>query len=304
VKPWSAAWAGASLRFWTREKPTDHFATSSGGFVADVLVGEIRRLDEQLDRPDTFTIVDVGAGDGSLLRALAERVDGELSRRLRLIGVDVRPDRLPGIEWITARWPGESGIDPIVGLVMAHEWLDEIPCDVVERDADGIDRIVLVDEDGREHLGPAADSAARAWMRRWWPLTEPGQRAEIGQPRDEAWRWLTGQLVAGAAVATDYGHVRADRPERWPAGTLAAYRGGRIVPPVPDGNVNITAHVAMDSCADAVPGTTMTTQREMLSHVTIPQSQPAQEFADRSALRRLRDPAGAGAFTWLRWETP
>ncbi len=66
---------------------------------------------------------------------------------------------------------------------------------------------------------------------------------------------MAGIVSDGLAIAIDYGHVRADREAgAWDGGTLAGFRRGRLVPPVPDGSCNITAHVAMDSCAAAVAG--------------------------------------------------
>ena len=74
-------------------------------------------------------------------------------------------------------------------------------------------------------------------------------RAEIGRPRDDAWADAVGaRAAAGCALAVDYGHLRADRP---PVGTLTGYRGGRQVPPVPDGRCDVTAHVAIDAVAAA-----------------------------------------------------
>jgi hypothetical protein len=42
--------------------------------------------------------------------------------------------------------------------------------------------------------------------------------------------------------------LRSARPR---PGSLAGYRGGRQVDPVPDGSCDITSHVALDSCAAA-----------------------------------------------------
>ncbi|MFF3767119.1 SAM-dependent methyltransferase [Streptomyces sp. NPDC001922] len=77
---------------------------------------------------------------------------------------------------------------------------------------------------------------------------EPGLRAEIGAPRDEAWARAVGCLRRGLAVAVDYAHTREDRPL---FGTLTGFRDGREVRPVPDGSCDITAHVALDACAAA-----------------------------------------------------
>ena len=79
-------------------------------------------------------------------------------------------------------------------------------------------------------------------------------RAEIGSSRDDAWAAITGMLDAGAAVAIDYGHTRAERVAgTWDGGTLVGYRDGHVVTPVADGSCNLTAHVAIDSVAAAVP---------------------------------------------------
>jgi SAM-dependent MidA family methyltransferase len=86
-----------------------------------------------------------------------------------------------------------------------------------------------------------------------------------------------GTLEAGLAVAVDYGHTRAGRP---PFGTLTAYRDGRQTVPVPDGTMDLTAHVAMD----ALPGT-LTTQRHALHALGVHGRRPPLALA-------ARDPAG------------
>ena len=66
---------------------------------------------------------------------------------------------------------------------------------------------MLVDTDGTESARAAPpDPADRAWLDRWWPLAEPGDRAEVGRPRDQAWAAAVGRIERGVAVAIDYGH--------------------------------------------------------------------------------------------------
>src|SRR5512135_438643 len=111
--------------------------------------------------PDPLDLVDVGAADGRLLLAVAAAVPANLRRRLRLTGVDLRPrpDRLsPWVRW-AARTP--SGV---VGLLVANEWLDVVPLDVVKGG-----RLVLVDRAGRERPGPPPGAADVAWLDAWWP---------------------------------------------------------------------------------------------------------------------------------------
>ena len=49
-----------------------------------------------------------------------------------------------------------------------------------------------------------------------------------------AWWWLTDLVSAGTALATDYGHVRAERGAAHRHGTLTAYRAGRLARPATD----------------------------------------------------------------------
>lgn len=315
MRSWSAAWASAAELFWAHQSPSDHFRTSIGDEMAERMLTEVADVDKRLGHPPEFTIIDVGAGDGDLLRRLRDLAPPELAHRLRLVGVDLRPSPDDTLDWVIGTAPDGVDLSPVVGLVMAHEWLDEIPCDVVECDAGGVVRLVLVGGDGAETLGPPlAETAACAeydvdalaasdWVNAWWPLRVPGERAEVGIARDHAWRWLAGLVRDGVALATDYGHTMESRRP-----TLVGYREGRLTAPRPDGTVNLTAHVSVDSCAAQVPGSTLYTQREMLPSVTPPPIDGAdgparaRALARASTVARLRDPLGPGAFRWLRVE--
>src|SRR5205807_2234233 len=89
------------------------------------------------------------------------------------------------------------------GLLLAIEWLDNVPVDVVELTADGL-RYVEVSTDGRERLGATVDADDEQWLQRWWPLADVGDRAEIGATRDAAWAAAVAHLRRGVALAVDY----------------------------------------------------------------------------------------------------
>lgn len=255
-------------------------------------------------------VLDVGAGDGTLLNAMADILEGtELGARCRLRGVDVRP-RPPTLRADVEWWQGDAEELPssrIRGLVMAHEWLDEVPLDIIERDVRGTDRLVLVGEDGRESLGDPLppDDPLAAWAAHWWPLREIGDRAEVGSTRDRAWARLCDSVRMGVVVASDYAR---DRPEP----TLRGYRDGKVVLPVPDGTCNLTADVTIDSCVAATSGTRVSTctQREALSSLgvsgdfpdptTMTGAEYARDLSRAFSARALRAPLGRGAFRWLR----
>jgi len=280
--------------------PGAHFRTSvhASPLFAESLLTLIRSA--ALD-----TVVDVGAGRGELLAAL-HRIDPSL----RLIGVEVadRPADLPAAVGWTNAVPAGVG-----GLLVANEWLDNVPLDVAVRTHEGV-RLVLVDPaTGQESIGRPVSARDVAWLERWWPLHRRGDRAEIGWPRDEAWTTAVTALGTGLAVAVDYGHRVADRPA---GGSLTGYRTGRQVIPVPDGMCDITAHVAMDACAAAglaggASATVLTTQRDALGALGVTAARPSRELAVTdpggylAALSRvdqlgeLRARGGLGDFCWL-----
>jgi SAM-dependent MidA family methyltransferase len=302
---WRAAWQAAAYGpggFYARgEAPADHFRTSvhASALFAEAVGTLLERVDAALGRPDPLDLVDVGAGRGELLAAVADR----FGRRLRATAVEVGP--VPGMPAVR----DVTGLRPVTGLLVANEWLDDMPLDVVVRSPAG-PRLVLVDPDGTESPGPPPDPAAAAWLDRWWPA---GERAEVGLTRDEAWAAAVGRLARGVAVAIDYGHEAPARPA---GGTLTGYRGGRAVPPVPDGSCNLTAHVALDSVAAAgrtagAGDTRLDDQRTALMTLGVNRRPPPVELARAdppaylAALRRageaaeLTDRAGLGAFRWL-----
>jgi SAM-dependent MidA family methyltransferase len=299
--------------FYRRERPAAHFRTSvhASPLFAAALASLLERVDAVLGRPERLDLVDVGAGAGELLAGILAAVPGELRGRLRPVGVEVAgcPAGLPaGIGWSTA-------IPELAGLLVANEWLDNVPVDVVELTAAG-PRLVLVDDAGEESPGPPAGRADQGWLDRWWPLTGIGARAEVGSTRDAAWAAAVGRVRRGVAFAIDYAHTRADRAAgAVRCGTLAAYRDGWAVRPVPDGSCDLTAHVALDACAAAtggqVNGTVLTSQRAALRALGLHGRRPPGALAGSdpaaylAALARagqaaeLTDPAGLGGFTWL-----
>jgi SAM-dependent MidA family methyltransferase len=278
--------------------PAGHFRTAA--HTSPLWGAAMARLAERVAQDvQAMTIVEIGAGGGELLSSLAALG----SKQWRLVGVDVcpRPPSLPqSVEWADAV-PGSFD-----GLLLAVEWLDVVPVDVVERTEDGV-RVVEVSTDGRERLGARPDGADAAWLRQWWPLAEVGDRAEVGRSRDEAWADAVARLRRGVAVAVDY----AADPRRDVEGTLTGYRDGRQVVPMPAGSCDLTAHVLIESCASAVDGVTtcVTSQRDALRALGVSATRPPYDGGDvHGYLRALQqvgeaaellDPDGLGEFTWL-----
>ncbi|WP_425293496.1 SAM-dependent methyltransferase [Micromonospora cremea] len=292
----------------------------------------------------------------------AVAVRPSLAERVRFTAVELapRPEHLPEkIEWVSEIPAG------INGVLLATEWLDNVPLDVAVHTEDDW-RYVLVDaENGAETIGELVSPDDLDWLTTWWTrrtsprradrdpnpaaagtaatgATESGfraarpaqgssltarsrpgcpetphsnhTRAEIGRSRDEAWANAVRKIERGMAVAVDYGHLREERPVD---GTLTGYRGGRQVPPVPDGSADVTAHVAMDSVASAGAAVarcaySLVSQREALRALGADGGRPplslagtdpggyVRALAAASAVAELIDPAGLGGHWWLR----
>lgn len=294
------------------EPPALHFRTSvhTSARYGELFSCLLSAVDRALGHPARLDLVDVGAGRGELIGQVLAAASGELARRIAAQAVEItpRPAGLdPRIRWCS------SPPARITGLVIASEWLDNIPLDVAELTRAG-PRLVLVEPaTGDERHGSAPSQPDLAWLRSWWPLGELGERAEIGRPRCEAWAGVIRRISRGVAVAADYGHTKAARP---PWGTLTGYLAGRVVPAVPDGSRDITAHVALDACAAAgrtagAGATLLTTQREVLRALGIAGRRPALALADTDPRRYVHelclateeadliDAGGLGGFGWL-----
>ncbi|MFP5347929.1 MAG: SAM-dependent methyltransferase [Actinomycetes bacterium] len=307
ARPWREAWEEALYGpggFYLRpEGPGAHFRTASTASSSGLLG---RALAVLAERCGCTSVVDVGAGHGELLLAV-----GVAAPSLRLVAVEraPRPDGLPAaVEWLAD--PPET---MHATLLVGWELLDVVPCPVLEADPDGTTRQVLVAADGTQTLGDSVGPEDSAWCRRWWPVTVPGSRAEVGTARDELWSGLVSRLADGVALAVDYGHTLAHRP---PAGTLTGFRAGRQVAPVPDGATDLTASVALDSLAAALPDgpdrlTWLLRQREALVALGLSGRRPDQALARSDPARylarlaaageaaELEDASGLGGFGWV-----
>ncbi len=321
--PWRAAMRAAlygPAGFYTGPRaagPAAHFRTSP--HVAESFAAALWRLiwflDIELGSPSRLDVVDMAAGNGELLTQLsyyAAAHPGNLARRAKLTGVELRerPVELPDdIKWTHQL----SELSEIDGLLIANEWLDNVPLDIAELDDEAVARLVTVNTaTGEQQLTEPLSRTDDVWLAHWWPLRNPGDRAELGHTRDAAWRHTVDSVRCGVALAIDYGHVRGTRP---PLGTLTGYADGHQARPVPDGRCDITAHVAVDAvvaaCSQADAETIVTRQREALRALGIRDIHPSIELAHSDPAEYLRslvaashcaeltDQSGLGNFWWI-----
>ncbi|MFC4019777.1 SAM-dependent methyltransferase [Micromonospora sp. GCM10011542] len=99
---------------------------------------------------------------GAVRPSLAERV------RFTAVELAARPEHLPQeIEWVS-EIPG--GIN---GVLLATEWLDNVPLDVAVHTGDGWRYLLVEPESGAETVGELVNRDDLDWLTTWWPPNVP-----------------------------------------------------------------------------------------------------------------------------------
>ena len=313
-RSWFDAWLASAYGpegFWPRHRPEEHFRTAAAStpLLAEMAAAVIDRT------PGVQVVLDLGAGSGQLLTALHE-----LRPKLQLVAVDLRdrPAELPAaVEWARDlwdvrydRWTTGAALPWLVRpepvMIICCEWLDDLPVVVVRRHADGW-REMIIGDDGAEEFGPRLHEDQLTWADQWWPA---GQRAEVGLTRDRAWTALAAVVArrGGCALMIDYGHRLCERPAD---GSFAAYRDGRAVSPIPSGELNLTAHVSIDSVRAAGEAAGLRTafcclQSEVVADLLVaaPDADPLADLARRSQQSALSSHYVWGSHWWLLQTAP
>ncbi|HKJ11256.1 MAG TPA: SAM-dependent methyltransferase [Ornithinimicrobium sp.] len=315
--PWPRAWQQALYGphgfYRRRDGPAGHFSTSVAGIphAGAVMARALAALATRLGRT---TVVDLGAGRGELIAHLARAAP-----HLRAVGVDVvaaPPDLPASVQWWVS--PGGEDLPPELdgltgALVVAHEWLDVVPTTVARRDLFGVWRAGHVNvSTGEESWPHPVREEERAWLEAW--ADADTEIAEVGLARERALAALRRSVRDCSVLVVDYGHHQGERP---PQGTLVGYRDGGMLPAVPNGSMDLTAHVAIDalvaSCGEG--GVRWARQREMLPDLLDPppldaelaRPQPAaylQQVAEQAAWGELCRRGGLGDFWWVLTEPP
>ncbi|MEI6693551.1 MAG: SAM-dependent methyltransferase [Actinomycetes bacterium] len=297
---WAQAWGTANAQFYTRERAEDHFTTAPNvsTATAQILAGYAEQLASELE---TIHLVELGGGNAVLMNQLCQLLDARQIRyQATIVELRPRPANLPeNIEWIQGSAP-DALPDEVVGLIFAHEFLDDVGMGIAQRINLKSLRHVLVDPlTGNESLGVEISNEEQAWIDQWWPTNQ--ERIEIGLSRDAAWAGIVSHLKAGMAIAIDYAQGTS------PVASMMGFRQGVQLRPMPDGSMNLTAHVVIESCAAAVTAnqSLITTQQELIDRFFDHEgsrssaAEQLQGLARKSQWEQARDPSSFGAFAWL-----
>jgi SAM-dependent MidA family methyltransferase len=308
----------------TADRPTD-----AGDFLTApeihpifgwTIARRIQQMWAELGEPDPFSLIEYGAGSGTLAisilegsrrhgssRLLAairyEPVEanqhrlGDLRRRFEKAGFTDSLANGPGSP-ARAGGPPSEGSVPVTGVLLANEFLDALP----------VHRVVV--------RGGALRELFVAWSNRFVEVVaEPSTEELARRLTDDAVELAEGQvgeiclglepwldeaaarLDRGYVLAIDYGYEAAELyGPRHLAGTLLGYRGHRVVddPFTDPGAIDLTAHV--DFTALKILGE----RRGLRSVALTTQSEFLVKSGLESELRALQESAETTAEDYLR----
>jgi SAM-dependent MidA family methyltransferase len=202
---------------------------------------------EALGSPAPFTVVEIGAGDGTLARQilLAITTVPPLAEAVRYVGVErtrgaVAILRDHGFDARTSL----SEIEPIVGCVLANEVLDNVPFHRLRR-RDGKTVEVMVGADGERLTEEESDPTTDALGAVGRPL-EAGEERPVSPTALGLVREIATKIERGYAFLFDYGFDEGEAP-----GPVHAYRDHRVLSDVLErpGSRDVTAAIDLEALA-------------------------------------------------------
>ncbi len=210
-----------------------------------------RFLTESLD--EFSTIVEVGAGSGSLLSALLEAVPHPVSA----YAVEASP---MARQSLSALLPPDNVVESLGGVpgdlrgaLIANELIDNLPVSLAVRSGSGwVEHYVDVTDSGFEFVAVPVRTAVANWADTYGGEVPEGSIVEV-QLAAAGWLGAAIDLIEkGIMVLIDYGGTTEELQPRRQLGTLRTYRGHHLGPDplLEPGETDITVDVNFSALAD------------------------------------------------------
>lgn len=297
-----------------------------GDFLTSPEVGPLfgaviaRALDSwwnELGRPKDFTVVEFGAGPGTLARSIAA-AEPMCAQTWRYVAVEtsaVQRERHP--DWVESTESLPDG--SFTGVVLANELLDNLPFDLLVFDREWREAWVAADGDRcTEVLHPVSGE-----LPGFVPTTvRHGSRIPLQRAAGEWLATMIDRIERGYVVAIDYcwplTAMAAAQPWRQWLRTYAGHERGAHYLAQP-GMQDITTQVMIDQLSTVREPDNVRTQRQFLQlwgiDELVEEGKRAWEAAaarpDLAAMKMrsrvseaeaLLDPDGLGGFSVLTWK--
>jgi len=301
----------------------DYVTSPSLSPLFGAIVGrQVVELWQRLGAPAAFDFVEMGAGDGHLLRDLlqwAARAKPDFAAAVRPTLIEPDPalrdtqGRALGHLAAVPRWVANLDEVPrggVAGCFLSNELVDSFPVRLFSLRRGRLHEVCVERREGSlvEVEGGPVEPDLPAHLPPLLDALPDGARIELSPA---AGRWMTDvavRLGRGFVLTFDYGYPAAQMYAPWRArGTLMAfYRHSVSADPLAHpGEQDLTAHVDFTTLAGigrahGLGPAGFTTQRQFLTAlgineaVAVPGLSLEETFARRRAVIALTDPAGLG----------
>ena len=285
----------------------------------------INQVWHEMGKPDPVSIVEIGAGPGTLARSIlasgSEVVDLATYTAVELSAAqrEVHPEAVVSVSSFD-----EVDISPGPAIVIANELFDNIPFRLMEKTEDGWCDVGITDREGR-----LVESLSRADLGVCRQLDQLAPNAAVGAriPLQERARKMLAKIRAsvgsGALLAFDYFATTSDlaaHPQTEWLRTFSGHRTGTDYLNDP-GAVDITSDVCLDQLSSVAEPKRIESQRDFLQRngidLLVAEGQQIWDerasIGDLEAMRArsrvveseaLLDPTGLGAFKAVTWMWP
>lgn len=285
-----------------------------GTVFARVLGNALDEWWSDLGEPARFDVIEGGGGDGTLAKAILE-LDLRCKNAIKYTIIERSAAALDALRESVLSYATSLPYDPVAGVILANEMLDNMPVSLFEFDGDQWREVCVKDTDGTETFREAMPMMVER-LEDLVPSAIAGTRVPL---QTEARGWIADAheaLSEGRIVCFDYARTTSEMAALEQHEWLRTYRGQQPgVHPLQDpGLQDITCDVALDQ----LPTAHTSTQAEFLERFGIDdiraEAQRVWEAnaadggmtamkarSELSEIDALTDPNGLGGFTVFEW---